>query len=335
MAFQTQSCSMKTKLPLLGLVGLLSWLPACSKPAALKPLSADAVAEVGGQVITRVAFQEELTRRGRLSADQCADPKVRQAVLEELICVEALHQKALAAGYDRDPEIAASRKRMIVAKYQADQLARLGQTNISAAAITNYYRNHPERFGTPERVRAALIEIKVARTALPEKRAELAKQAEAGRAEAVAAAAADGTFGWLAQQHSEAQASRYRGGDIGWFDLGQTNTEWPGAVMTALFQLTHPGEISPVIETPAAFYLVKVIEMQPARIRALAEVREGIAYLLAREQERQQQETLHAAAKQGLPIRINPALLYTIPAPTKPTPPAFPGVATTQARRAP
>ncbi len=161
------------------------------KPAKLPP---NAVALVGDQVITREALQNELTRRGRVAPDRYADPMARQFLLEELIQVEALHQKALAAGYDQNPEIVSSLKRMIVSKYQEDQLARLGSPKVTAEEIEEYYRRHPDRFGTPEKVRVAIIQIKVPRTALPDKRAEVAKRVDTIFAEAASSDRTDDTF---------------------------------------------------------------------------------------------------------------------------------------------
>jgi parvulin-like peptidyl-prolyl isomerase len=281
---------------------------------------------VGTQAITAEAFQFELTRRAQSAPGRFADPAAKQAVLEELIRFEALHQKALAAGYDRDPQIAASLKRMIVSKYQEDQLAKLGAPKVTPEEIAEFYQKNPERFGTPAKVRAALIELKVPRTATPEKRAEAAARAAAALAEARTNAAPEATFGLVAQKYSEHQASRYRGGDIGWLTVGVTNSEWPPVVVEALFKLSQPGETSPVIETPAAFYLVKLVERQPAKLRPLAEVQDGVAYLVARQKEQQRQEELHAMLKQGLNIQINQALLDSISVPRQDTrPPGVPG----------
>jgi parvulin-like peptidyl-prolyl isomerase len=333
----------RTRLPELLLAGALVavgltaglCLSGCGRAKQGGSLPPNAVAVVGDQVITAEAFQTELARRARLVPGRGADPKEKQALLEEMIRQEVLYQKALAAGYDQDPQIVAGLKRMIAARFQEDQLARLGRPKISPEDIADYYRKNPERFGTPEKVRAALIEIKVARTASSQKRADTAKMADTLLAEARATATPDGTFGLLAQMHSEDQASRYRGGDIGWLTVGDTNLSWDPAVTAAIFKLAQPGELAPVIETPAAFYLVKLVERQPASLRSLEEVKDGIEYLVAREKEQQQQENIHARAKQELSIRINQGLLDSIASPVKAPPPAVPGVATAQSRREP
>jgi peptidyl-prolyl cis-trans isomerase C len=296
------------------------------------PLPTNAVAVVGGQIITLEQFQNELARRAQAAPGRFAEAGEKESLLDELIRLEVLHQKALAAGYDKDPQIAASIKRMITTKYQEDQLTRLGQPKVSPEDIAEYYQRNPKQFGTPAKVRVALIELKAARTATAEKRAEIARKAEAALAEAKAAAA-DGTFELLAQSHSEDQASRYRGGDIGWLTVGETNAPWHPAVLAAISQLVQPGDLAPVIETPAAFYLVKLVERRPASLRPVEEVKDGIAYLVARQKAQQQEQALYDALKQGLQIQTNYALLESIrPPANERRPPGGPGTFNADAR---
>ena len=284
-------------------------------------------------MITLDAFQKELARRAQSSPARYANAQEKQKLLEEMIQFEALHQKALAAGYDKDPQITADLKRMITTKFQQDQLARLGQPKVSEEDIAAYYRANPQRFGTPARVRVALIELKVARTATAEARAEVGRKAEAVLAEAKTIAVGDGTFGLLAQNHSEDQASRYRGGDIGWLTEGTTNADWNPAVLAAISKLSQPGELAPVIETPTAFYLIKLVERKPASLRPLEQVKDGIAYLVAREKEQQQEQALYDILKQGLKIRTNHALLESIrPPANEPQPPGGPGAFSAQVK---
>lgn len=312
----------------LAITGLTAglWLSGCGRANKEGSLPPNAVAVVGGQVITAEEFQKELARRAQSLPGRYADPKQKEVLLEEMICFEVLHQKALAAGYDKDPQIVANLKRMIVAKYQEDLLAKLGPPKVSPEDVADYYRGNPHRFGTPAKIRVALIELKAARTATAEKRAQIARRAEAILAEAKAAPAADGTFGLLAQNHSEDQTSRYQGGDIGWLTVGDTNAPWDPAVLGAISRLAQSGDFAPVIETPAAFYLVKLVERRPASMRPLAEVKDGIQYLVVRQKEWQQQQALYDGLKQGLKIRTNNALLESIhPPANERRPPGMPG----------
>jgi len=252
-------------------------------------------------------------------------------VLEEMINFEVVYQKAEAAGYGNDPQIIASLRRMVVAKYQEDQAALRNLPKATPEEIADFYQRHPERFGQPERIRAALIELKVPRHAPAEKRAEVQRKLERIRTEATASSPPDRTFGLLAQANSEDQASRYRGGDVGWIVTSNTNSPWHLSVMSGLRQLKQPGEISPVIETPTGFYLVKLIERQAATMRPLKEVQEGIEYLVIREKERGQQDAAYAALRHGLAIRTNRALIDAVQVPAPNISPALPSSPTIHA----
>jgi parvulin-like peptidyl-prolyl isomerase len=78
-------------------------------------------------------------------------------------------------------------------------------------------------------------------------------------------------FADVARRMSQSEDAR-RGGDLGFFTRGQMPLE----VEEAAFAL-RPGELSPVIESPYGFHLLKVEEHRPARQAQLAEVREEVA----------------------------------------------------------
>jgi peptidyl-prolyl cis-trans isomerase C len=321
-------------LEFLAVLSLSLFAAGCREQQAPQ-LPPNVIAQVGDQDLTRAAFELELQRRSRGAPDRYAAPQAKLALLEELIRAEALYQQARAAGYDQDPELIADFKRMLAAKYQEDQLARLAPPQVTAQDIAAYYQRHSDRFGTPEKVRVAMITLNVPRTATRAKRAEAAQRAETILAEATTAQIPDGTFGLLAQTHSDDQVTRYSGGDLGWLRVADPSTPYDPAIAAAIAKLTQPGEFAPVIETATAFYLVRLIERQPAKMRPLTEVQDGIAYRVGREKEQAQQEDFFARAKQGLPIRINHPLLDAIAvAPERTRPPVGPG-ATTQFRREP
>jgi len=322
-------------IQIVALFALIGFLPGCGKGPSTERLPSNAVATVNGQVIAHDTFVKELARRPAAFAGGQAGSDEKQALLEQLIRFEVLYQKALAAGYDKDPEIVAEIKRMVAAKYLEDQMAKLGHPKVGDEEVAAYYKTHADRFGGSGKVRVALIELKVPRTAQAERRAEVANLAQALLAEAATNPPADGTFGLLAQHHSEDQASRYRGGDIGWVSVDDTNTVWDPAVMAAILKLKVPEELAPVIETPTAFYLVKLVERRPARARPLPDVKAGIEWLVARERAEQQEQAFYNALKQGLQIRTNHALLEAIPLPAKNpgAPPAGPGAPSGEARK--
>jgi parvulin-like peptidyl-prolyl isomerase len=93
--------------------------------------------------------------------------------------------------------------------------------------------------------------------------------------------------------------------------------------MDAALGLAQPGDFAPVIETPTAFYLVRLMERRPASLRPLAEVRAGIEYLVGREKEQAQSEARYRELRQAVDIRINEPLLesFGLAVPRPPPPP--------------
>src|SRR5690606_18687874 len=85
----------------------------------------------------------------------------------------------------------------------------------------------------------------------------------------------DQLFQSLAVQHSADRASRYRGGDIGFLQRGETS-RWPNTVISAAFALAEGGDLSAPVETENAVYLIKLVHRRDALVEPLASVRDDI-----------------------------------------------------------
>ena len=283
-------------------------LASCGRAPSLPPRAAnvaladDCIARVAEVAITREAFEHEWQRRNRQS---------KQEVLDEMIRSAALLARAKAAGYDRDPQVAARINEFIVARFQEEQLAKQSEPRVSPAEVEAYYHANAARFTVPEAVRAAVFFAKCSRHATDEKRAELKRKTELLLDEA--RNADNAAFRRLVEQRSEDQATRYIGGDTGWLQAGNTSGRWPGAVIKAAFALSQPGEFAPLVATENGFYIVRLTERVAARLRPIEEVRDGIAYQLTTEKRQRVQRDFVERMKSGLRIEINASLLESIP----------------------
>jgi peptidyl-prolyl cis-trans isomerase C len=83
----------------------------------------------------------------------------------------------------------------------------------------------------------------------PAQRQELRQRAEAIRARA----AAGEDFAALAAQTTEEPGGKERGGDLGWFGRGRMVAQFEEAALKL-----QPGQISPVVETPFGYHVIKV-----------------------------------------------------------------------------
>ncbi len=304
-------------------------LTACRQEVATSPPPApDYVAKVGGISITPGEFAEALNKRSKSLGTDHASGELKQQMLDELIREKVLLAKARAAGLDRDPELVRRWERMVVARYEAAHKPDAEKQRLPAAAeVEQFYQAHATEYQRPERIRVALIQIKGSAKATEEKRAELRERA-AKVLMLVQAPGAD--FAELARLHSEDRATRYSGGDGGWMERGQTPPSWPRELVDAAFTLEKAGVVAPLLEASGSFYVLKLVERQPAGFRPLAEVRERIVHKLKEQQRVANEERFYAEQKAGLNVEINQAALQavTLPPPAVAkapgTPPSLP-----------
>ena len=136
--------------------------------------------------------------------------------------------------------------------------------------ITQFYKEHPENFQMPEKVRASHILITVEPEDKPEDKAQ--KRLEISRLKGQIDQGAD--FAELASKHSSCP-SKSRGGDLGSFDKGKMVKPFEDTA----FQM-KPGEVSDVVETQFGYHLIKVTEHEKPTVVPLEEAREKISSFL-------------------------------------------------------
>jgi len=255
-----------------------------------------AVAVVNGQPITREVWQQHVARRG---------PEGAKTALDDLIRQELLYQHACEAGYDRDPQLLASFRRMVAAKFEEEQLAQRASPAATPQEARAYYDANPDKYRLPEKRRAAVVLIRAPQTALAENRAAIAGRANAIRDEALASRQTDRHFGPLAARHSDDQATRYTGGDLGWLSKVEAAPRFGQALTETLFALTNMGDVSQVVEVPDGFCLIKLVDKQPASVRRFEEVREALIYQLTQQRQQQTRREFDQQLRARAEIQIN------------------------------
>jgi len=312
----------------VGCVLACLFLTAIPPPARGEPPPAEPLAVVDENPITVAAFQARLAR---LSV-QNTTLQQKTALLEEMVRFELLYAAARKAGYDQDPAILESLKRIMAAKYRKDVLEpRFETITVSEQQVEQYYQDHQADFVTPKRVRAAVIRISISDHASTAKKAELLKRAEAARAEALDLGPATPSFGPVAVRYSDHQPTRYRGGDAGWLQPDRGDRRWPEAVTAVVFSLQETGQVSPVITTPSGYYLVRLMATQESALRPYAAVKEHIRHQLLARKKAEVEQDFYEELKGKLPVRVDRARLEAVEAPetggdhAAKQPPALPG----------
>ncbi|WP_434636019.1 peptidylprolyl isomerase [Klebsiella sp. I138] len=129
------------------------------------------------------------------------------------------------------------------------------QENASDEEIQSWYDQHQDQFTQPQRNRYSVIQTKT--------------EADA---QAVLDELKKGTdFATLAKEKSTDIISARNGGDMGWMEDAATVPELKNA------GLKEKGQLSGVIKSSVGFLVVRLDDVQPAKVKPLTEVRDDIA----------------------------------------------------------
>src|SRR5207247_920331 len=149
--------------------------------------------------------------------------------------------------------------------------------------VAEYYALHKDdKFTEPEQVRARHILVKTAADAGPDAKAAARKKAE----ELLAKVKAGADFAALAKERSEDAGSAANGGDLGLFTRGRMTPAFEEAAFTlqggGLSDVVETpfgprgAEVSALIESPDAIYLLAPLAYSEAHAPPLDEVRERV-----------------------------------------------------------
>lgn len=273
------------------------------------------LATIGDTTITVAAFTAELEKRLK-NGQPVQSAAEKEQLLAEMIQLEILFAKAKAAGVDRDAKLLDQFKRMVVAQFEEAERQKIPlPTQPELGEIEAYYAAHRGRFAIPEKIHIAILFLKVPQKAAAEQVTKAYETALALRHQALDAAGSRADFGLLAQEHSEDQATRYRGGDCGWITRETSKFGWDRSVIDALFELDKPGEITAVIRGSEGYYIGKLIDKKPAAVAPFDAVRERIEHQLIAAKQKQAREQFLERQREGLAVSINHDLLRKIETP--------------------
>jgi hypothetical protein len=262
-------------------------------------------------------------------------PATREALLDKLVRRQMLVQRARTAGLDQDPVVVEAIESLLIARLKETELhPQIGSIEISEDETRAFYERHQaDRYTLPERVRMAVLWfdsrgqeplVERYRPRMEQVREELMKDpASIPHAEG---------FGPLSARNTEHRGSRYRGGDVGWMEIGPSLDPWRNALLEVAAPLTEPGQLSQVVVRPEGLFLVRLVERQPARVRAIAEVRSAIEQRLKAERRSEREGRFYQEIAREVAVRTYPdrlSALDGLPAPVvarTDVPPMYPAL---------
>jgi len=171
-----------------------------------------------------------------------------------------------------------------IARYKYVEKSILPTIEISDEALKKFYDENLERMQQPERVKLRQILIRVPNDATEEQRTQARQRA----AEVQKRAKGGEDFAALAQEQSDDPSGK-QGGELPWIARGELR-QLP-TFEEAAWAL-EKGAISDVVETPAGFHVIQVVDRQAPRTAQFDEVKDRIKAVL---QNQEAQEKLRQA----------------------------------------
>jgi hypothetical protein len=296
------------------------------------------LARVGDRVLDEAGFESELARwRAARRPVTTAEQVVREWVERE-----SLLKRAMEMGLADDPAVRRDLDQLLVQRWLERELQPgLDAMEVSTEEVKAEYDRDVARFTQPARVRLAVLFQEAPRRSGEASRDEARSRLESARQRVLedpplgGRGPAAGGFGAMAAEVSDDQASRYRGGDLGWLEPGRFDYRWPRVVLETGYAL-EVGEISGLLETETGFYLVRKTDERASTVIPLEQVESQLrqTLLVRRRQEREaafrQEATRQAGAwmdVEALAQRMLPAATTNVARREESQPPGVPGTA--------
>ena len=277
-------------------------------------ISADVLAVVNDAVITEDDFITQMRLRGGDSAGQYHDLKQKQVLLRFLINQKLLMNEARAMGIDQDPVVQKIYRQTVIDKYlQAGLNQTLADIKVTEAEARDYFDRHQTNYNRPARRRGAMIVKEIAADMSVEEKQAIKDELIQVKQKAAELPEHQTHFGELARIHSDDRSSMYQGGVIGWLIENPNRAyKWPKAVTQAVFDLSENGDLSDVIETEEAYYLVRLVAAEQVQETAYEQIASGIKQKLLADKQTAAKKAFLAGIKDTAHIEINEQLLQAI-----------------------
>ncbi len=202
--------------------------------------SAQVLAKVGNKEITVKEFEEKYEQLKK----QLVEMPDKKSLLEDMINFEVGVQEAQKRGLEQDPLIRDRMKQELYKGFVEKELApKTIKITTNDSELKSYSAKNPE-------IRASQILIEVRADATTEQKKEARKRAQEIY-ESVRKS--QRKFEELVKIYSDDPLSNKSGGDIGW----QTRLTLYPSIYSQASRLSV-GQISPLIETPYGFFIVKL-----------------------------------------------------------------------------
>jgi peptidyl-prolyl cis-trans isomerase D len=229
--------------------------------------------------VTPAEIQDEFRRRNE-------KVQIEYALVKPAELASSIHptDSELSAFYTKNAaryQIAEKRS----ARYAMLDLAKLRESiPVNDDVLRTYYSSHIDQYKVENRAHVEHILFKTIGKTDAEI-AEIRQKAE----EVLKKAKSGANFEDLAKKYSEDDATKPKGGDLGWIVEKQTVPEFEQAAFSA-----PKGSISDLVKTQYGFHIIKVLDRETAHTKSFEEVRSSIVPVVAEEKAAEQANNVSA-----------------------------------------
>ena len=269
-------------LRILSLSIVLGLFTGCGGSA---PAKGDAVAKVNKAYISVGELEQKMGRMVHLPGKDFSSNEQKKKLLDELINQELLFQTAMREGILEKSE----RLKSEVAREYMRQRATTERHEASDSEIQAYYEQKKDQL---ERIRASHILVKPDKPGDPA--SEAAAKAKAEKLLKQVRAGAD--FAKMAQENSQDDSNKARGGDLFFFDRSKMVPEFSQVA----FGLAKAGDVSDVVKTQFGYHIIKLTGEQ----RGIDFFRQSVKWQIAQEKQREKMDTLFEDLRDKASVKI-------------------------------
>ncbi|UCH85011.1 MAG: peptidyl-prolyl cis-trans isomerase [Candidatus Latescibacterota bacterium] len=281
---------MKAKLVFactIGLIGAMLFVIGCSKDGDVSGDASDELAaEVEDWTLTRAELDEIVESLSDQQKAKFKTPEGKAELADLLIEEEIYHQEAIKEGFDKDKDVLEmldKYKRSLLVNQYFDRVVK-AKAAPTEQEIHDYYEANQDRYTKQPIVRAQHV-FSTDR----EKLVKLKKEIDDGE-----------PMTTIAHLHSEDEATRADGGNLGYFNPGGyiRGIGYSKELSDAAFSM-QKGIVSDPIKWEKGYSLLRVNEIRPAELRPYDDVHDEIEALLTQQNLKDVKESVYAEVKKN------------------------------------
>lgn len=293
-------------LLLLGALGS-TLVGGCDKPAPEGPaVPGEVVARVGTRPITADDFKARLSEQSPYVQARYTTLERKKEFLDGLVRFEVMAQEAERRGLDKDPEVKATLRKVMVQRLLKDQYDEAtAAKSVPVEDSKKYYEQHLDEYVKPERVRASHVFLS-APNGSPD-RARVEKEAVKVLVEVRGreAGPVKTAFAALAQTRSDDATTKTSAGDLGFRTQEELTQLWGAKLAEAAFTLKAVDELAGPVATEKGFHLLKLMGRQVGLNQPFESVRPRIEARLATERRTKAMDTFVAELRAKTPVTVD------------------------------